>query len=56
MSAVAELMPHIGLSRACRMFTLNRGLVYRDRRRRRASVPRLATACSPAAAIGLLDH
>jgi putative transposase len=41
MSAVAALMPHIGLSRACRVFTLNRGLVYRDRRRRRATVSRI---------------
>jgi putative transposase len=40
MSAVTELMPHIGLSRACRAFVLNRGFVYRDRHRRRATVSR----------------
>jgi putative transposase len=40
MSAVAELMPHIGLSRACRAFGLNRGFVYRDQHRRRPTVSR----------------
>jgi hypothetical protein len=30
MSAVAELMAHIGLIRACRAFVLNPGFVYRD--------------------------
>jgi putative transposase len=47
MSAVAELMPHIGLSQACRVFTLNRGLVYRDRRRRRVTVSRLVRRVRP---------
>jgi putative transposase len=42
MSAVAELMPHIGLSQACRAFALNRGLVYRDRHRHRPTVSRRA--------------
>ncbi len=40
MRAVAELMPHIGLSHACRVFALHRGFVYRDRHRRRPSVSR----------------
>jgi hypothetical protein len=40
MSVVAELMPHIGLSQACRVFALNRGFVYRDRHRRRPTVSR----------------
>ena len=35
MSAVTELMPHIGLSKACQAFSLNRGFVYRDGHRRR---------------------
>lgn len=38
MSAVTELMPHIGLSKACQAFSLNRGFVYRDRHRRRVTV------------------
>jgi transposase InsO family protein len=42
MSAVAELMPHIGLSQACRAFALNRGFVYRDRNRHRPTVSRHA--------------
>ena len=42
MSAVAALMPHIGLSKACRAFALNRGFVYRDRSRHRPSVSRHA--------------
>jgi len=40
MSVIAELMPHIGLSHACRAFALNRGFMYRDRHRRRPSVSR----------------
>ena len=47
MSAITELMPRIGLSRACRMFALNRGFVYRDRRRRRATVSRLVRRARP---------
>jgi len=35
-------MPHIGLSKACRAFALNRGFVYRDRSRHRPSVSRHA--------------
>ena len=37
MSAVAELISQIGLSKACRAFAMNRGLVYRDRHRRQAT-------------------
>src|ERR1017187_2720086 len=42
MSAAAALMPHIGLSKACRAFALNRGVVYRDRIRHRLTVSRHA--------------
>jgi hypothetical protein len=35
-------MPHIGLSKACRTFALNRGFVYRNRSRHRATVSRHA--------------
>src|ERR1019366_2730848 len=42
MSAVAALMPHIGLSKACRAFALNRGFVYRNRSRHRPTVSRHA--------------
>src|ERR1022692_3038004 len=42
MSAVAALMPHIGLSKACRAFALNRGVVYRDRIQHRLTVSRHA--------------
>ncbi len=47
MSAVAELMPRIGLSRVCRVFTLSRGSVYRDRRRHRGTVSRLVRRVRP---------
>src|ERR1022692_5078093 len=42
MSAVAALMPHIGLRSACRAFALNRGVVYRDRIQHRLTVSRHA--------------
>lgn len=35
MRAIVELAPHIGTRSACRIFGLNRGFVYRDRRRHR---------------------
>ncbi len=42
MSAIAGLMPHIGLSQACRAFALNRGFIYRVRSRHRPTVSRRA--------------
>jgi putative transposase len=47
MSVVVELMPHIGLSKACRALTLNRGFVYRDRHRRRPTVSRHVRRARP---------
>jgi len=38
MLAVADLAAHIGMKSACRAFALNRGFVYRDRARHRATV------------------
>ena len=38
MLAVAGLASHIGMKSACRVFALNRGFVYRDRARHRATV------------------
>jgi len=64
MLAVAELAPHVGLSRACQAFALNRGMVYRDRNRHTmTALPRASRARPPLALsiaeqdllLGLLD-
>ena len=48
MLAVAELAPHVGLRCACQAFALNRGVVYRDRtRRRRTPASRCVTQARP---------
>jgi hypothetical protein len=47
MLAVAELAPHIGLRSACQAFALNRGFVYRDRARHRATGARCASRVRP---------
>ena len=47
MLAVAELAPHVGLRSACQAFALNRGFVYRDRARHRASGPRCVSRVRP---------
>jgi len=47
MLAVAELAPHVGLKAACRAFALNRGFVYRDRARHRATGVRCAPRAWP---------
>ena len=54
MLAVAELTPQVGLSRACRAFALNRGLVCRDRARR--SWDRLAVRATGGRGHGLRWH
>jgi putative transposase len=47
MLAVAELAPQVGLRRACQAFALNRGFVYRDRARHRATGSRRAPQARP---------
>ncbi len=39
MRAATDLAVHIGMKAACRVFALNRGLVYRERTRHRRSAP-----------------
>jgi putative transposase len=47
MLAVAELAPHVGLRSACQAFALNRGFVYRDRARHRATASRRIPKARP---------
>jgi putative transposase len=47
MLAVAGLASHIGMKSACRVFALNRGFVYRDRARHRATVRRSVPRARP---------
>ena len=47
MLAVAALAPQIGMRSACRALALNRGFVYRDRLRHRATVPQCVPHARP---------
>jgi transposase InsO family protein len=55
MLAVAELAPHVGMKRACRALSVNRGAVYRDRARHRVGPPRCAPRVRPRPPLALSD-
>ena len=55
MLAVAALAPHIGMRGACGAFAVNRGSVYRDRLRHRATVPRCAPRVRPRPPLALSE-
>lgn len=55
MRAVAELAPHVGMRRACRALSVNRGAVYRDRARHRVGPPRCAPRVRPRPPLALSD-
>ncbi len=56
MLAVAALAPHIGMRGACGALAVNRGSVYRDRLRHRATVPRCAPRVRPRPPLALSEH
>jgi putative transposase len=56
MLAVAELASHVGLSRACQAFAVNRGFVYRDRNRHTITAPRRASRARPPLALSAVEQ